>query len=175
MCYALSMPKGTDDLPTRFWKKVAIAANAGECWAWIGSKLPRGYGMLRTSPTFAMRAHRYSYELHNGPIPDGALVLHKCDNPNCVNPEHLFLGSQSDNMADMWKKGRHRRVNPQWLAGAKAKGEAHGGAKLTNEDVGVIRAKLASGENATAIARQFGVRSGCVRDIKHRKTWTHLP
>ncbi len=90
----------------RFWAKV----RKGEgCWLWVGAKQHNGYGYLHSgghSIRKPLRAHRVSWELHNGPIPDGLRVLHSCDTPCCVNPAHLFLGTQSDNMKDCAAKGR---------------------------------------------------------------------
>lgn len=92
----------------RFWKLVK-SGNPDECWEWQGSKGKGGYGRfnkynrLKNSHIYA---HKFSYELHNGPVPDGLLVLHKCDNPGCVNPNHLWLGTYRDNCLDMINKGR---------------------------------------------------------------------
>lgn len=87
----------------RFWRFVRFN---GECWEWTGSRSRRGYGRLKVDGR-PVETHRYSYELHCGAIPDGLLVLHKCDNPPCVNPLHLFLGTQLDNVRDMFRKGRN--------------------------------------------------------------------
>lgn len=91
----------------RFWSKVARRA-PGECWEWIGSRFPRGYGRLKLNRKTAY-AHRVSWELAHGvPVPDGLCVLHRCDNPPCVNPAHLWSGTMADNMHDRDAKGRGR-------------------------------------------------------------------
>lgn len=95
-------------LADRFWKKVV---KTKKCWKWIGSKAHRGYGKIALNGKF-LPAPRASWLLHNGEIPGGLFVLHKCDNPECTNPEHLFLGTQKDNMRDMLKKNRGRWKRP---------------------------------------------------------------
>lgn len=94
-------------LPVRFWAKVA---KSDGCWEWTGPRLPRGYGVIRADGRQTY-AHRVSWLLHFGPIPDRAFVLHHCDNPPCVNPAHLWVGSQADNVRDMIAKGRARYTN----------------------------------------------------------------
>jgi HNH endonuclease len=102
-------------VPDRFWPKVK---KADGCWEWIGSRDAHGYGTFNINRK-TDRAHRVSWELANGVIPDGMIVCHHCDNPPCVRPDHLFLGSHSDNSADAYRKGRKfiprrsRRVRPE--------------------------------------------------------------
>src|SRR3990167_10376201 len=95
----------------RFWNKVN---KTNSCWLWIASKFHDGYGQFRHEGSMKL-AHRISYELHYGPIPDELCVCHICDVPSCVNPEHLFLGTQQENMEDKVKKGRARGGNPRKL------------------------------------------------------------
>lgn len=110
------MARRTLPVETRFWTKVdrdgsppEHVPGIGRCWIWTGMKHPPGYGLLwlsnKDNPRSVL-AHRFSYELHNGPIPEGMFICHRCDNPPCVRPEHLFLGTHQDNMDDMHAKGR---------------------------------------------------------------------
>lgn len=102
----------------RFWQKV-ITHGPDECWEWTGSKGFKGYGQLRINGRI-VAAHRFSYELHNGPIPDGLDCLHECDNPPCTNPEHLFLGTALDNHLDMAAKGRGSKPPIRHVPGEKS-------------------------------------------------------
>lgn len=153
---------GYKDFLPRFWSRVKID-DALSCWEWTGAKTTAGYGHIiyRGKSRFA---HRASYELHVGPIPDGLLVCHRCDNPSCVNPAHLFLGTNKDNVTDSVTKGR------------KPQGETHVSAKLTECQVLEIRTRHAAGNiTCKALALEFGVKRGTVEDIVHRKNWKHLP
>ena len=111
-----------------------------------------------------VRAHRAAWELYVGPIPSGTCVLHKCDIPQCVNPDHLFLGSQLDNIKDRNVKGRAKA----------AKGEKHHLAKLTDEIVLKIRAAKNSGLSLSYIGRQYGVNKTTIGRVLSRKTWRHV-
>lgn len=138
---------------------------AGECWLWTGGKTKHGYGQLRVNSR-KMLAHRFSWEHHNGHIPKGeghhgTCVLHRCDNPSCVNPDHLWLGTQADNIADREAKGR----------GVRLEGEAHGNAKLTEPEVIAI---LADTRSQSKIAADYGVDQTTISQIKCRKTWKHV-
>jgi hypothetical protein len=147
-------------LEHRFWKKVD-KRGTDECWIWRGTMTPDGYGKLWIGGGLMRGAHRISYELFEGPILNDMLVCHKCDVRNCVNPSHLFLGNNADNMADKVSKNRQSRL----------KGTQSASAKLTEQDVLDIRA---SGISQHELARRYGVTQSSVWSIIHRKTWSHL-
>lgn len=123
----------------RFWERLD---RSGECWTWSGAATPYGYGKT-TWRGVHVYAHRLAFELANGAVPEGMFVCHRCDNPTCCRPDHLFLGTPSDNVADRDEKGRH---------GTKAKGVP----RLTNGDVIAARRRYAEGEHIAAIARSLG-------------------
>ncbi len=139
----------------RFWPLVERTPG---CWLWTGARYPRGYGNFNVHGR-GRPAHRVAWELTHGPIPDGRLVCHACDNPGCVRPDHLFLGTQSDNMCDMAAKGRH----------AYPRGEDHPQARLSNADRAEIRRLYAAGAiSQAAIAERFGVCQSHVSRIVRR-------
>jgi HNH endonuclease len=146
------------DIQTRFWEKVILSDNT-ECWEWTGSKLRGGYGGLNINNR-TVQAHRLSYEMFVGKIPKGLLVCHKCDNPSCVNPKHLFLGTHQDNATDKVNKGR------------MPKGEDIGNSKLTLDDVNKIRKLINEKVPRRKIAKMFGIGSTCVTDIATGRTWS---
>ncbi len=141
------------------------------CWLWEGRSMPRGYGMWTIPMRFrehgkadAMLAHRAAFSLANGDVPDDMNVCHRCDQPACVNPDHLFLGTQADNMADMARKGRANRTGG-------GMGEAHGMAKLTEV---AVRAIISDERSHRKIASAHGISKTLVGMIKRRQTWRHL-
>ena len=161
------MPKSLP-LEARFWAKVAKGARDA-CWPWQGTGT-RGYGKIHDKVTGKMiRATQVAWELANGPLPAGAHILHKCDRPPCVNPDHLFLGTNDDNIADKLRKGRQRN-------GAHVyRGERHHGTSLTTEQVLAIRAEAAtSGRTMAAIGSDYGITRESVGAIVRRKRWAHL-
>jgi len=149
----------------RFWAKVD---KSGDCWEWTACKNSDGYGLLAVGlkARRSKGAHRFSWEIHFGHIPDGMCVCHSCDNPSCVNPNHLFIASHADNMADMARKGRGVRSG--------LKGELHGGVKLTENQVVMIRASRAEGRKLTDIANEYGVTFQLISRICLRQLWGHI-
>lgn len=132
------------------------------CWNWTGGKNSSGYGCLNTKNGSEL-AHRLSYDEFNGDIPSGSFICHKCDNPGCVNPEHLFLGTSKDNYDDMVSKGRNTN-----------KGSNQHNSKLKEGDVLEIRRLLAEGKKLNYIAAIYGVTFQAISRIKTRKIWRWL-
>ena len=157
--YPRRPPRPAED---RFWERVQKTAT---CWLWFGLVNGKGYGLFSLRNNH-VRAHRFSWALHHGPIPEGLLVCHRCDVPNCVNPEHLFLGTEADNTTDMIVKGRQ-------ATGAKVSspGEAHPMSKLTDAQVIAIRSDA---RKPSVIAEHYGVVYTTIWAIKTRRTWPHL-
>jgi hypothetical protein len=147
----------------RFLAKFTRSDNPDYCWLWHGAK-PTGYGVFEINKR-PVRAHRYSYEYHKGPIPPGMLVCHTCDNRACVNPSHLFLGTPADNNRDMIQKGRNRPTG--------VKGEGHRLAKLTNDDVRNIRCSRGK-VMYKEWAEKLGVSNPTISNAARGITWSHL-
>jgi HNH endonuclease len=149
-------------LSTRFWANVRKTHG---CWEWTASTTNRGYGRLRRNGSTSDSAHRISWELHFGKIPDGLCVLHDCDNRRCVRPDHLFLGTQLDNVRNMDAKNRRSRP----------KGSQNVRAKLTEADVLTIRACHAIGDTTLQVlASRYNVNKTAIWKIIQRKRWQHL-
>jgi hypothetical protein len=145
----------------RFDAKVMPELNSG-CWLWTGAVNVSGYGLFYIGWD-VLRAHRYSYERANGKLKDGQVVMHKCDNPICVNPSHLAAGSQLENIADMIAKKRARR--------GIFKGEDNASAKLTE---GAVRSIRASSMSLAELSMQYDVAKTTVWCIKTGKSWRHI-
>lgn len=154
--HSLSGSKNVDRVSS-FWMKVNKKLNS-DCWEWMGSrnKGNRGYGQFWIGHTF-VGAHRFSYELHHGKIPDGLEVCHHCDNPACVNPDHLFLGTHKENEED--KKSKNRQ--------ARGKAVVHQN-KINENDVVNIRN---SAKSYDEISKEYGISSAMVYYIKSRRSW----
>lgn len=154
----------------RFWSHVD---KAGDCWLWTAGKNGVGYGVFGIGGRKGRRwiASRFAYTITNGPIASGLNVCHQCDNPSCVNPAHLFLGTQGDNIRDMAKKGRHWvQKNP----GAND-GERNPRATLTDAQVLAIRAEWSHGGVTQAdLMRRYGVSKHVIWGVVHRRRWQHL-
>jgi len=145
----------------RFWRRVRKTKT---CWLWTGPKIRNGYGQLGDGDGGYVKAHRYSWEFRYGPIPDGMFVLHTCDNPSCVRPDHLFLGTAADNNEDARLKGR------------LAHSERNGNAKLTAAIVTAMRAEYAAGGVfVRELAEKYNVSSSTADHAIRRITWQYVP
>lgn len=137
----------------RFWNSVD---KSGDCWLWTAGKNKAGYGIFYARKKHVL-AHRYSYELANGPIPEAMKICHHCDHPACVRDSHLFCGTDADNVADKVAKGRI------------PKGETHHNARLTDDDVRQIRLDYASGISAAALGKKYGIHERYARGVAKRQ------
>ena len=149
-------------LPHGFWEKVQVGKK-DQCWPWLAHTC-HGYGHVRVGPK-VKKAHRLVYEEAHGPIPDGLVVMHVCDNRRCVNERHLRLGTPKENNSDRDKKGRQ----------VAKRGEAHGMSKLTEaniREIGVLRTEINS--RVHDFAERFGVTPLAIRDVLAGKTWKWL-
>lgn len=150
-----------------FWKKVDKNGPGG-CWLWTGAIRDTGYGAVRFNGKTA-RSHRVAYVLSGGTIPDGLDLCHRCDVRHCVNPDHLFPGTRTDNMRDASEKGRC--VLPPI---EMRQGEANVNAKLNPDKVRAIRAAVAVGEKRKLLAARFGVSECVISEVVTRRTWKHV-
>jgi hypothetical protein len=160
-------------MPPRQTKREALAGRYVEadcgyetpCWVWQDGKTSDGYASVAAEGSIHY-GHRLSYEVHVGSIPGGLCVLHHCDNPPCLNPLHLFLGTKADNSADMAQKGRAR--------GGVLRGEANPHATLTADRVRAIRRFAARGVSDTELGQRFGLSRGAIYSVVARRTWAHV-
>lgn len=158
------------DHTKKFWLDVDKTNNLNGCWIWKGPKTYNGYGAVTINYKHST-AHRIAYEIVNGPIvrtknPFDTVVCHTCDNPLCVNPDHLYLGTQAENVYDRNLRGRNGYSGMP--------GERHHQAKLTNKQILEIRKRAAMGENQYDLATAFGVSQTNISMIVTRKTWKHI-
>lgn len=143
----------------RFWAKISPEPNSG-CWLWVGALNTKGYGQLWHNGKLRF-AHRLSYQNYVGPIAEGMDMCHRCDVPVCVNPEHLWPGSTSENIIDCVVKGRANR----------ALGEQNGKSRLTNDGVRYIREMAAQGVEYTVIAKTLSIAPSTVGQVANGKSW----
>ena len=160
------MSKPPTPITERFWSRIKVLT-AKDCWEWQGYLSPKGYGKIFIERGKSMMlVHRFSYILHHGSIPDNLFVLHRCDNPRCVNPNHLWLGTKNDNNQDCIAKGRRNNVG--------SKGESHPNVSLTDAQVIEIRNLFANHRTIQEIATQYGMSHGAISHIVKGRSWKHL-
>lgn len=159
------MARRTTLASSRFWNMVSRSEGTNECWLWTGAiRQAFGYGVFSIAKGRNVSTHRYSWELHHGPIPHGIEVLHRCDVTRCVNPNHLFLGTQKDNIQDAKAKGRLKAP----------KGIINGQSKLTEDEVRQIKALRRQRIPLQTIATQFNISIALVSMIASGKRWPHI-
>lgn len=166
-----------EDLETRFWRYVA---KSERCWEWQGYVNKNGYGYIsakldpESTKTTTLAAHRFSYAIANGvdcaSMPSDVFVCHHCDNKRCVRPDHLFSGTQSDNLRDAARKGRMSTT----VRRESRRGERNGKARLTVEAVRLIRRARRDGETFAAISGRLGVSLSAVSHVAYGDTWGHV-
>lgn len=170
----------------RFWSRInkdgsipEHVPHLGKCWVWTAGVRGRGYGAFYADKDRRnIATHRLMWSLNQGAIPQGLYVMHKCDNPPCVNPAHLFLGTPLDNVSDMIAKGRRCSFRGD-LNGSRRKPESrprgadNGKAVLSEGDVRSIRLRLSQGERGTEIAKEYGVTKSCIYHVRKYK-WRHI-
>ena len=150
----------TSGSPTaaHFWRRVDASDGPDACWPWTRSRFDAGYGCVWADGR-AQKAHRIAWRFVHGPIPEGARILHRCDNPPCCNPNHLFAGSMRDNTLDMVAKGRHGGTVRR---------------KLTEAQIPGIRERYAAGATLKQLGSEYGVSWVAIWKVVHRQTWRHV-
>lgn len=158
-----------------FWLRAAVGSSE-QCWEWQGPWTERGYGRVWWYG-ITRKAYRVAWELVNGPIPSGAVIRHQCDNRGCVNPSHLLVGTQLDNIRDRVERRRSATGASSGVhtkPDSRARGERSGAAKLKEADIHYIRQELARGRSQLSIGRQFGLGHTTIWSIASGKTWAWL-
>lgn len=159
-------------LLVKFWAGTK-GGDENECWPWQRATDGKGYGKIGHCDRL-FQAHRIAYELFVGPIPADLLVCHKCDNPPCVNPRHLFLGTYLDNIRDMWIKGRQSPPPRNNILPPIHRGQDHSKAKLTAAQITEIKSRPSIRGNRIQLAVEFGVTPACISKIVLGRTWRQL-
>ena len=158
--------EASQKLVRRFWSHVNQGAES-DCWLWTGRTDEKGYGRISVGKRKNVGAHRIAWELAVGAIPDRFCVLHRCDNPPCVNPRHLFLGTNTDNVHDRHAKGRSKNIFPQGDTHPAhiRRGQQHWCARLSDSDIQQIRQRREAGETVTRLAADYGVHHATISRI----------
>lgn len=153
----------SDKVVARFWRRVDRSGGPDACWPWTGTLSRKGYGRIGDGQPYSSFAHRRAWLFHNGTLPDGLCVCHRCDNPGCCNPAHLFLGTNRENVADRDAKGRTGR------------GERNRHAVLSRPEVAAIRAEYATGQTSyRRLAAKYGVNKSTIRRVVRRELWAFV-
>lgn len=173
-------PKASKFTPTAilFWSKVDRSGGDNSCWNWTGAVQKKGYGWFSAMRLGEWLAHRNAWVLTHGPIQNNLQVLHRCDNRRCVNPAHLFLGTNADNVADRTAKGRWG--GPEWTPTQRAalslkhRGEGNGRTKLTEAQVIAVLAAPRGFGSGDALAKRFNVTPEQISKIRNGRAWSHI-
>ena len=156
------MPRAQIPAVLRFWSKVK---KTSRCWLWTGAKRGRGYGVLRrgSADEGFVDSHRFSYEIHFGPVPEDMWVLHHCDNPSCIRPSHIYAGTPKQNNQDMVFRGRSIR------------GESHANSRLTFNQVKIIRSEYIPHKIfMETFAKRFRVSVSTIQRVISKESWNHI-
>jgi hypothetical protein len=159
---ALSDQRAMQNIAQRFWRYVDKSGGPDSCWPWLGA-VRKGYGNFKLKSYTNVRSHRMAYALAHGESPGDLHVCHQCDNPPCCNDRHLFLGTNAENHADKVAKGRNRTGD--------RRGEKNGYAKLTADQVAIVRTLILDGLTNKTIAARFGVTHQAISRIRRGRSW----
>jgi len=176
----------------RFWSKIDKQPGLGpkgDCWHWMAARTKFGHGVFTEPPRRYIQSHRFMWKLKHGSIPEGAHILHRCDNPRCVKPDHLFIGDAIENMKDRMRKGRYATGKNAWSPnnldkvargerhGSRthpekvARGERNGNSKLDADKVDWIRSEIKRGRTHRSIAEEIGVHRATVTSVNRGRNW----